>query len=171
MVLRTVDRARRAPRDRLAERVSAASYGSVLVLAALALVDADEVSSGWGWELITGVGVATWAAHLYAEVVGDHLRNRAAHTSAELKRAMADGLPILLAAVPPALVLLLGRLDVLDHRVTLWLAVGVALVQLIGLGAFVGSTVSTRGSGVWLYSAVTAAFGFIVVALKIVLGH
>ena len=63
------------PRERLAERLSAACYGTVLVLAALPLIDADEVSSGLGWELVTGVGVATWVAHLYAEVVGDHLRH------------------------------------------------------------------------------------------------
>ena len=45
------------PRERLAARVSAASYGSVLVLTALALINADTVGDGWGWELITGVGV------------------------------------------------------------------------------------------------------------------
>jgi hypothetical protein len=54
--------------------VSAACYGTVLVLASLALIDADDVASGIGWELVTGVGVATWVAHLYAEVIGDHLR-------------------------------------------------------------------------------------------------
>jgi hypothetical protein len=168
---RTVDRVRRAPRERLAERVSAASYGTVLVLAALALVDEDDVASGWGWELITGVGVATWVAHLYAEIVGDHLRHRAAHESAELKRAMIDGAPILVAAVPPAVMLLLGRLDVIAERVALWIAVGVALLQLVALGTFVGANVSPQGSTKWVYAGVTAAFGGIVVGLKVVLGH
>ena len=37
--------------------VSAACYGTVLVLAALPLIDADEVSSGLGRDLVTGVGV------------------------------------------------------------------------------------------------------------------
>jgi hypothetical protein len=156
---------------RLAERVSAASYGTVLVLAALAVVDEGDVASGWGWELITGVGLATWVAHLYAEIVGDHLRHRAAHESMELRRAMADGSPILLAAIPPAVMLLLGRLGVVADRVALWAGVGVAFIQLVGLGAFVGSAVSSRHSSTWLYAAVTAAFGAIVVSLKVVLGH
>ena len=96
------------PRERLAERVSAASYGSVLVLAALALIDGDDVGAGWGWELVTGVGVATWIAHLYAEVVGEHLRHAtAAHNRTEIGRAMADGSPILLATVLPGIMLLL----------------------------------------------------------------
>jgi hypothetical protein len=156
---------------RLAERVSAASYGTVLVLAALAVVEASDVASGWGWELVTGVGLATWVAHLYAEVVGDHLRHRAAHEVAELKRAMADGSPIILAAVLPAVVLGLGRLGVIADRVALWAAVGVAFVQLVGLGAFVGWAASPRHSKTWLYAGVTAAFGAIVVSLKVALGH
>jgi hypothetical protein len=161
----------RSPRERLSERVSAASYGSVLVLAALALLGADDVASGWGWELATGVGLATWIAHLYAQVVGDHLRNRAAHGSTELTRAMADGSPILLAAVLPAVVLGLGRLEVLADRVALWAAVGVAFLQLVGLGAFVGSAVAPGRSNTWLYAGVTAAFGLAVVTLKVTLGH
>jgi hypothetical protein len=169
--MRTPEWVQRWPRERLAERVSAASYGTVLVLAALAVVDADEVASGWGWELVTGIGLATWVAHLYAEIVGDHLRHRGAHESTELRRAMADGLPILLAAVLPAVMLLLGRLGVIADRVALWAAVGVAFLQLVGLGAFVGSAVSPRRSSTWLYAGVTAAFGAIVVSLKVVLGH
>ena len=159
------------PRERLAELVSAASYGTVLVLASLAVIDADDVASGWGWELVTGVGLATWVAHLYAEVVGDHLRHTAAHERREIWRAMADGLPILLAAVPPAILLLLGRIDVLAHRVALWGSVVVALLQLVGVGGFVGSAVPDRDSNTWRYAAATAAFGTIVVVLKIVLGH
>ena len=78
------DRLKNWPLERVAERLSAACYGTVLVLAALPLIDAEEVSSGLGWELVTGVGVATWVAHLFAEVVGDHVRHRAAPDRAEV---------------------------------------------------------------------------------------
>jgi hypothetical protein len=159
------------PREQLAERVSAASYGTVLVLASLALIDADEVASGWGWELVSGVGIATYVAHLYAEVVGDRLRHTAARGGAEIRRAMADGFPILLAAVPPAFVLGLGRIGVLEDRVALWVSVAVALVQLIGLGALVGVLVSDDHPHAWRFAAVTGVFGLIVVGLKTGLGH
>jgi hypothetical protein len=161
----------RWPRERLAERVSAASYGTVLVLASLALIDADEVASGWGWELVGGVGLATYVAHLYAEVVGDRLRRTAAQGRTEIKRAMADGLPILLAAVPPAVVLGLGRIDVLEDRLALWIAVAVALVQLVALGGLVGVLVSDDHPHAWRFAAATGAFGLIVVGLKTGLGH
>jgi hypothetical protein len=141
------------------------------VLAALPVIDADEVSSGLGWELVTGVGVATWVAHLYAEVVGDHLRHGSALDRVEINRAMLDGLPILLAAVLPALVLLLGRLDALEPRVALWVAVAAAIGQLVAVGAFVGGSVSTDGATPWSYAAATAVIGIAVVILKLVLGH
>ena len=117
-------------------------------------------------------GLATWAAHLYAEVVGDHVRTGAVPDRAELNGAMADGLPILLAAlVPPAAILLVGRLGVLDPRVAVWAAVAVAVVQLLGLGAFVGRVAAPNGGATWWYAAVTAAIGVAVVILKLRLGH
>jgi hypothetical protein len=165
------DRLEGRPRERFAERLSAACYGTVLVLAALPLIDVDDVSAGLGWELVTGVGVATWVAHFYAELVGDHLRHGSTLDWTEIKRAMVDGLPILLAAVLPAIALLLGRIDVLDHRVALWVSVAIAIAQLVAVGAFVGISVSPRDKSVWSYAAATAGIGIAVVTLKVVLGH
>jgi hypothetical protein len=170
-ISRIDERRGRWGRERFAEQLSAACYGTVLVLAALPLIDADDVASGWGWELVTGVGVATWMAHLYAEVVGDHFRRGSALDRNEITRAMVDGLPILLAAVLPAVVLLLGRVDVLDESVALWISVGVAIAQLVGVGAFVGGSVSHRRASVWSYAGVTAAIGIAIVTIKLALGH
>jgi hypothetical protein len=167
----TTEHLTHAQGERLAERVSAASYGTVLVLAALATLKANDVDSGFGWELVVGVGAATWIAHLFAEVVGEHCRSRSTITRHEVRRAMTDGLPIILAAVAPALVLGLGRLDVLENDVAMWLAVSVAFLQLVGLGAFVGAAISPHRSTMWAYAAVTALMGAVVVALKIALSH
>jgi hypothetical protein len=161
----------RWPKERLSEWVSAASYGSVLILVSPILIDADDVTSGIGWELVTGVGLATWIAHFYAEIIGDHLRNPEAHEPREIRQAMADGSPILLAAVVPALALGLGRLGVLAPSAALRWAVAAALIQLVGLGVFVGLLVSGQRHYVWRYAAVTATFGAIVVALMVALGH
>ena len=157
--------------ERRAERVSAASYGTVLVLAALPLLDVDAVESGLGWELVTGVGVATWVAHLYAEVVGDHLRHHTALDRREIRRAMEDGLPILIAAFAPALMLAFGRIGVLDPEFALWAAVIVAVVQLVAVGIYVGRMVSPGGGSWWRYAAVTALIGIVVVTLKLLLSH
>jgi hypothetical protein len=151
--------------------VAAGAYGTVLVLGALVLLDPDDVAHGWGWELLTGVGVATWLAHLYAEVVGDHVRHTAAPGRAELGQAMVDGLPILLAAVPPAVVLVLGRLDVLAPGTALRLAAAVAAVQLVGVGLYVGLRVAPHDRGALVLAVLTAVAGAAVVAVKVGLGH
>jgi hypothetical protein len=151
--------------------MSAASYGTVLIMAALVVVEAEDVASGWGWELITGVGVATWVAHIFAEVLGDHVRRVDAHQPHEVRNAMADGLPILISTALPAIALLLGRLGVVAPRQALWIALLVAFLQLVGLGAFVGVVVTDERSSTWRYAAMTAAFGLGVVLLVVALGH
>ncbi|HEU4319673.1 MAG TPA: hypothetical protein VFS66_06290 [Acidimicrobiia bacterium] len=158
-------------RPRMAQRVSAASYGTVLIIAALLVIKAEDVSSGWGWELVTGVGVATWVAHLFAEVLGNHVSSAAAHEGHEVREAAVDGLPILLAAVLPAVALGMGSLGVLDPRQSLWIAVIAALVQLVGLGAFVGAVLPAEESSTWRYAAITGAVGVGVVILLVALGH
>jgi hypothetical protein len=169
--VKTIERWIDQPRERLAERVSAATYGTVLVLAALPLIKVTDVSSGVGWELVTGVGVATYVAHAYAEVMGDHLRHESSLDRNELGRAMLDGVPILLAAVGPALVLGLASLDVITESVALWAAVIVAIVQLVVLGALVGWAVTDRRSQWWTYGIAAAAIGVVVVVVKLSLGH
>ena len=156
--------------DRLAERLSAGSYGTILVLASLALIDTDDVSSGLGWELVTGVGAATWIAHVYAELVGDHLRHGSAFDRTEITKAATNGFPIILAAVPPAVMLLLGRLGILDERAALWAALLIAIAQLVGIGAYVGS-VHVRGMNTWVFAVASAALGLGVVTVKLQLGH
>jgi hypothetical protein len=163
-------RAHRLSRERLAEQVSAATYGSVLVLASLPLLHVADVASGSGWELVTGVGVATWVAHLFAEVLGEQVRHAASSLDGtRLRRSMLDGLPILLAAVVPAFVLGLGRLDVLDESVALWIAYAVAVAQLVGVGAFVG--MALPGARTWVYAIGTGIVGLIVGVAKLVLSH
>ena len=80
---------------------------------------------------------------------------------------MVDGLPILLAAFLPAAVLLLGRIDVLEPRATLWAAVAVAIGQLGRIGAVVGAAVAGRRRAVWSYAVGTAIIGVAVVSLKL----
>ncbi|HXV72275.1 MAG TPA: hypothetical protein VEB69_12865 [Acidimicrobiia bacterium] len=160
----------RAQRDRVAEWVSAASYGTVLIIAALVLVEAEDVASGLGWELIVGVGVATWIAHLYAEVLGNHVRSVEALKAHELRRAAGDGLPILLASVFPAVALLLGRLEVVAARQALWIAVILAVLQLVVVAALVG-VISEQHQSSWRYGAVASVFGLAVVLLLVALGH
>jgi hypothetical protein len=158
------------PRERQAQLVSAATYGSVLVLAALGVIGVSEVAEGHGSELVAGVGLATWLAHLFAEVLGDHVARDQPLDRGELRRSAVDGSPILVAPVLPSLALLLGRLDVLALDVARWAAIAVALLQLVAIGTYVGRVGPSRGAD-WAFAAATGATGVVVVVLVVVLGH
>lgn len=161
----------RMSRDRLSEYVSAASYGSVLVLAALSVIGVSEVAEGHGAELIAGVGLATWIAHLFAELLGEHIRHHEPVDRKEVKRAAIDGSPILASTLLPAAVLMLGRFDVITHQTARVAAIVVALAQLALVGAFVARVAPVPPATTWTFGLATAGVGLIVVALTVFLGH
>jgi hypothetical protein len=158
-------------RDRLAELVSAAAYGTVLVLATLSVIGVSEVAHGHGAELVAGVGGGTWVAHLFAELLGGHVRHPEPLGRQEIVRAAADGSPVLASTVLPALVLLLGRVDVLADGTARATAMAVAVLQLVAVGAFVARVGTAPSTGSWIFPAATAVVGTAVVALTVLLGH
>jgi hypothetical protein len=157
--------------ERLAELVRAASYGTVLVLAALSAIGVSDVALGHGSELVAGVGLATWLAHLFAELLGGQVHRDTRLGRREVRRAMADGSPILVSTVLPALVLLLGRLDLVADGTARIVAIAVGVLQLAAIGAFVGRVAPARPGTVWAVAGVTVAAGIAVVAVTVALGH
>jgi hypothetical protein len=168
---RLVEAADRLPRERLAELVSAASYGCVLVLGALTVIGVSDVALGQGTELLAGVGVATWVAHLFAELVGGQVHRPEPLDRREVERAAVDGSPILASAVLPAIALLLGRLDVMNDATARIVAMLLAIAQLLAIGAFVTRVAPARPKAGWVFAAVVAGVGIAVVALTVLLGH
>jgi multisubunit Na+/H+ antiporter MnhC subunit len=161
----------RLPRERLAELVSAGCYGTVLVLAALGVVGVSDIALGHGSELVAGVGLATWVAHIFAELVGGHARRPEPLRRSEVLRALADGSPILAATVLPAIVLGFGRLDLVSDATARVAAIVVAVLQLLGIGAFVARVAPAPPAARWTFAAATAGIGIAVVALTVLLGH
>jgi hypothetical protein len=158
-------------RERLAELVAAAAYGCVLVLAGLSVIGVSDVALGHGGEIIAGVGVATWLAHLFAELLAGHVRHVAPLRPREIRRAAVDGSPILLSTIAPAVLLLLGRLDVLSDQSARLTAIGVGIVQLFAIGVFVANRAPVAAAARWSFAAVTACVGVAVVVLTVLLGH
>ena len=168
---RLIQTSQSMPRERLAEVVSAAGYGSVLVLAALSVIGVSEVALGHGAELVAGVGVATWLAHVFAEILGDHVRHPEPLRRSAVLRALVDGSPILAATVLPAIVLGIGRLDLVSDATARIAAIVVAVLQLLGTGALVARVAPTPPVARWTFAAATAGIGVAVVALTVLLGH
>jgi hypothetical protein len=70
----------------------------------------------------------------------------------------------------PAIALVLGRIGFVTLSQALWIAVILAVLQLVAVGAYVGA-VSDQRSSSWRYAAVAALFGVAVVLLLVALGH
>jgi len=162
---------RRISIERLAILVSSAAYGTVLVLATLSVIQSVHISVGYGAELVAGVGVATWVAHVYAELLGEHVhRQRLMHWD-EAKAALLDGLPILCAPVLPALVLSLAKLDTVSEQSARVAAMLVGIAQLLAIGFVVGMVAPARRGALLIFGGITVAIGLAVVVLTTWLGH
>lgn len=160
------------PRDRAADLVTAAAYGSVLILGALAFVEPADVADGHGLELIAGVGAATWVAHVFADLVGEHVRHPGHLESGELRWTFLSGVPILLATVLPGMAIGLGKLQVISNKgAAIWVATLIAVLQMVGVGAIVGSLRGTGRRTFWWFVLATGVFGIAVTAVKINLAH
>jgi hypothetical protein len=166
-----VDRAAGMPRERIAELVAAASYGSVLVLAALSVIGVRQISLGYGAEIVFGVGVATWLAHLFAELLGGHVLHQEPLHRREIGAATVNGSPIVVATLLPGAVLLFARVDVLSDTTAKLIAIVVALLQLLGIGIFVGRVAPSRPGARWLFAGTVACIGLVVVVVTVFLGH
>lgn len=155
---------------RVAEKVRAAAYGTVLVIAALGVTKVSDVIAGYAAELVLGVGAATWLAHLYAELLGRHVVEAEPLRRSEVRQAMVDGSPIMLATLLPGFVLLIGRGDS-SASMARTIALIVAFVQLVGIGVLVARIAPGRPRGAWLFAALTAAVGIVVGVTTLALGH
>jgi hypothetical protein len=159
------------PSERLATLVTAATYGAVIVLGAVVLATPRNVESGYGLELVLGAGVATWVAHVFADLVGDQLRQNRPLDGADLRNAMTLGSPILVAALFPSLALIPGRLELVSGQTALWLAAGIGILELVGIGGFVAYVHRSREVHTWRFVLAVALVGVAVVLVKIFLGR
>lgn len=156
---------------RLAPFVTAATYGAIVVLGAIVLATPGNVRSGYGLEIVLGAGLATWIAHVFADLVGDQLRHREPLDGADLRRAVVIATPILTAALFPALALVPGRLGWVSAQVALWFAAVVGILQLAAVGGFVAYVHRSREVRSWRFVLAVTAIGIAVVGLKILLGR
>ena len=164
-VSRVVERVRAVGVDRLAELIAAGTYGTVLVLGTLTAISAGDVSTGYGLELIAGVGAATWVAHLFAELLGGHVARQTPLDREEMVEAAVDGSPILAATVLPAATLLLSRLETVSDGTARSLAIAVGLTQLFAIVMVAGGLAPARRTTMAIFGVLTLAIGLVVVAI------
>lgn len=156
----------------------AAVYGVILV-SGLILVTGQYADASWDVFLRTlGTVLVFWAAHVYAGTVAhlgdgteglpDREKFKVGFGSA-LLGAIKHSTGLLVAALIPSLVLLLGAAGVLSDNDAIWGALWIDTL-LLGILGYIG--VARWATGIrWrlLGALCTALFGIIIVALKVLI--
>jgi hypothetical protein len=149
-----------------------AIYGLILVSG---MIVVSGTLAGTSLNALTTVAVTVlvfYAAHVYAGTLG-RLAATDGHAGlrTSLRAASHQSSGMLLAAVPPLGVLLLGAVDVLADTTAIWTAL---IVNTVLLGAL-GWIAVARWSRHWfprlLSAIVTAAFGGVLILLKAIIHH
>ena len=163
-----------ALRDRLVggERgIGGLVYGTVLALAALTAGSAEKKSPWTLAVLVASTAFVIWIAHVYAHGLGESIERRRRLDAAEFRGIALRELPILAAAIPPTVALLLGAVGVMREASAIWLAFGLGLGELAVEGARYASVERLGVLGTALAVAANLALGGVVVALKVFVLH
>jgi len=147
-----------------------AIYGLILV-SGMIVVSAR----GTSWEAFVTVLVTVlvfFAAHVFAGTLG-RLAATDGHAGlrASLRASARQSGGMLLASVPPLIILLLGATRVLEDATALWVALIINTVMLGALGWIAVARWSTHWLPRILSAVITAAFGGVLILLKAVIHH
>ncbi|MGF0315486.1 hypothetical protein [Nocardia fluminea] len=163
---------RRVPLDRrnAARRISAYIYGNILILSALIPVAPSHEDVGIA--VVLGAAVSTFVAHVFAESVGQSVRQSGAPAAPEPWLDLRDSLPILSSAVLPCAILVAAAIGWLEPRTAQVLAEVAMLVRIGGITFVIRRLEGERPDrstllGAFLLSCVATA----VVAVKVILTH
>jgi hypothetical protein len=142
-------------------------YGTIIVSAVIVAAN-DNTTDFEVFELTLGTIVTVWVAHVFSEVVaGEHaVTNPPTPLRTVIRHAMGHASGLLIAAILPLLLLLVGTFGGLTEYIAYYASLGVAVLSLAVLGWLV---FAHRGNAwpVRLAGAVgTALLGAIVVFLK-----
>ena len=158
--------AERAHRILSAHNLPDLLYGAIVAGSVLA-VSSVHVESGARVALATAaVTVIYWLAHVYVEAVGNRFRDREHTMRFRVVEAMRDSAEVLAGAVAPIVVFVVARFFTADIELAATIALWATVLILLTAGAGAGYLAGVRGWALVLESAVSGAFGVLMIVLK-----
>jgi hypothetical protein len=146
------------------------TYATVVVMSVLAAYKGwSELSFPAATAVVVAPVLAVAVAHCFAELMHAHAVNQRPLTKPEWRAAVAHQPHLLLAALPPFVVLTVGRLTPLEAQDARVVVLGTGLITLIGL-----ATIASRRAGYHGWQLVVASLagglvGLIVISLQVLL--
>jgi hypothetical protein len=146
-------------------------YGTVVVMATLTAAYATEKHPWKLASIVASAALVLWFAHVYAHGLSESIVQKRRLSSAELLALVKRELGILLAAVAPVTVLVLGALGLFKETSAVWLALSVGLVTLGVEGLRFARIEGIGPVGTLVAVCLNLALGLVVVALKVAVAH
>lgn len=144
-------------------------YGTITVLIAVAGVEIAGVGDGVRAGAIILVGaVATWLAHAYSAVLGRRVIVARRATVAEIRAALRDAWPIMLAAIPSLVAVTGAELGWWSFPTALLFSNGAGIAVLAGAGWIAGRAAHESLRATIGTAVVTASFGVAIIAMEVV---
>ena len=113
--------------------------------------------------------LALGVAHLFSEVIEEHYHLQRPLTGAEWRRLSVGQLKILVAAIPPLVILGIGWLNPLDERRTIAVLLWTGMATLVGLSFIAGRRAGLRGWRLAVAGISGGVVGLIVISLQVLL--
>jgi hypothetical protein len=146
-------------------------YGTVVVMATLTVAYASEKSPWKLAVLVSTTAFVLWIAHLYAHGLSESIGLNHRLTWSELASIAHRELGILIAAALPCAALVLGAVGIFGETTAVWLALGIGLATLAAEGVRYARVERLGRAATFVAIAGNLAIGFVVVLLKVLVGH
>ncbi len=148
-------------------------YGAmtvVIVLAGISSIVTDQIDDVRAAAIVFVGAGATWAAHSFSEIIGLRLAG-VATDGRHLVEAMRHAWPILAAAVPATVVMLLAELGVWPSEFAIDLGYVISILILAGAGVMAGRATGVGNARAVLWGLASGAVGAAIVAVELWLTH
>lgn len=163
----TVRDPERPEATRVGRNMQAAVYGTILALSLVAVASEYHAEPTRIVASVLATQFVFYIAHVYAGQLGIRLETGRALTRRELRAVAVEEWPLLAAAGPPCIALLIGGLTPLNDNVWIDIALGVGVVTLTLYGIRLGRAERRSFAGVAMTAAFNGGLGLVIVVLKI----
>ena len=148
--------------------LAGAIYGTILATSVVAgLSEGGTVEKGPAAAVVLSSSLVFWLAHVYAGVLGHHLRPGHGFSWSRVGAIARHEWPILASGFPPAIVLALGSIGLLSRDTAYAVAIGVGIASLVVWGVAYAREQGYHTVVVALAGAVNGLLGLVIVALKV----
>ncbi|UUY02388.1 hypothetical protein LRS13_16990 [Svornostia abyssi] len=153
--------------SRIGRNMQAAVYGTILTLSLVAVSSEYQDLPLRIMASVLATQFIFYVAHVYAGQLGIRLETQHAPTRGQLRQVAREEWPLLAAAGPPCLALLVGGLTGFKDATSVNVALIIGVVTLFLYGVRLGRAEKRTLPGVIMTATINGAFGLVIVVLKV----